>query len=430
MGQKPTKIRWVLGIFLFVLGFVAYMDRVNLSVAGPMIMDEFGFNKVQYGMLQTLFFAGYALMQIPGGMMAEYFGARKAMTFAITWWSAFTLFTATSSSFLTFGIARTLFGVGEGPLYPGGSVLVTNWFNKKERGTANSFILAGSFVGPVLAPAITVAVITTFGWRAIFYIFGGIGILVALGWWLIARDHPKDHQLVNKAELAIIMEGKDALEPAKKELAPWRNFIGSVQFWAIGIQYFITDYIMYVYLSWLPIYLMEAQKFSLKEMGVAAAFPWLALAITTLSSGFFSDRLIAKGASVNRVRTAFGAIGLVVSSIALYLAAGSANPIITVIWLTISLGALGFTFSSSWACCNDLGQKFTGSIAGWMNLWGNLGGVVAPTLTAIIALRYGWQSAISATAFIGVLGVCAWFFVRPDRPIVVSPEVSHAIRKS
>lgn len=428
MEQKPTRIRWTLGFFLFILGFVAYMDRVNISVAGPMIMKDFGFDKVQFGMLQTLFFAGYAIMQIPGGMIAEYFGARKAMTFAISWWSAFTLLTATSSGFLTFGITRALFGVGEGPLYPGGSVLVTNWFNKKERGTANSFILAGSFVGPVVAPAITVAVITTFGWRAIFYIFGVIGILVALGWWLIARDHPNDHPLVNKAELAIIMEGKNALEPAKKEMAPWRNFIGSVQFWAIGIQYFITDYIMYVYLSWLPIYLMEAQKFSLKEMGVAAAFPWLALAITTLSSGFISDRLIAMGVSVNRVRTAFGAIGLVISSIALYLAAGSTHPIITVVWLTISLGALGFTFSSSWACCNDLGQKFTGSIAGWMNLWGNLGGVAAPTLTAIIALRYGWQWAITATAFIGVLGVCAWFFVRPDRPIVA--EGFHAIRKS
>lgn len=421
MGQKPTKIRWVLGIFLFVLGFVAYMDRVNLSVAGPMIMEEFGFDKVQFGMVQTLFFAGYAIMQVPGGMIAEYFGARKAMTIAISWWSMFTILTATSSNFLTFGLVRALFGVGEGPLYPGGSVLVRNWFNHKERGTANSFILAGSFVGPVLAPAITVAVITAFGWKAIFYIFGGIGILVALGWWLIARDHPKDHPLVNSAELAIIVEGKEeALESEKREMAPWRNFLGSVQFWAIGIQYFVADYIMYVYLSWLPIYLMEAQNFSLKEMGVAAAFPWLALAITTLSSGFFSDRLIGKGISVNHVRTSFGAIGLVISSIALYLAAGSADPIITVVWLTISLGALGFTFSSSWASCNELGQKFTGTISGWMNLCGNLGGVVAPTLTAIIAIRFGWQWAISATAFIGVVGVMAWFLVRPDRPIVVS----------
>jgi ACS family glucarate transporter-like MFS transporter len=379
MSKKATKIRWILGIFLFVLGFVAYMDRVNLSVAGPMIMEEFGFDKVRFGLVQTLFFFGYALMQVPGGMIAEFFGARKAMTLAISWWSAFTLFTASSSNFFTFGLVRALFGIGEGPLYPGGSVLVRKWFNQKERATANSFILAGSFVGPVLAPAITVCVITAFGWKAIFYLFGGIGLLVALGWWLLARDNPQNHPWVNEAELATIMEGREEsefVETSKKEVAPWRQFMTSAQFWAIGIQYFVADYIMYVFLSWLPIYLMEAQHFSLKEMGVAAAFPWLALAITTLSTGFISDHLVGKGASVYRVRTSFGAIGLMVSCVALYLAARAGSPVTTVAWLTISLGALGFTFNASWASCNDLGQKFTGSISGWMNLWGNIGGVV------------------------------------------------------
>ncbi len=418
MSQKPTKIRWVLGILLFILGFVAYMDRVNLSVAGPMIMNDFGFNKVQFGMVQTFFFVGYAAMQIPGGMFAESFGSRKAMTIAITCWSAFTMFTATASNFLTFGIVRALFGIGEAPLYPAASVLVAKWFNKKERGVANSFILAGSFIGPVLAPMITVSVITTFGWRAVFYLFGVLGFMVALGWWLIARDTPEGHPLINKAELEIITGNEKETSPMKK-IAPWKNFIGSTQFWAIGIQYFVTDYIMYVYLSWIPIYLMEAQKFSMKEMGIMVSFPWLALAITTLTTGFISDKLVAKGVSVFKVRTYFGAIGIIVSSIALYLAAGSKVPNVTVAFLTLSLGSLGFTFNASWASCNDLGKEFTGSISGWMNLWGNIGGVIAPTLTAVIATRYGWQMALTMTAMIGIIGVFAWVLVRPDRPISI-----------
>lgn len=225
------------------------------------------------------------------------------------------------------------------------------------------------------------------------------------------------------------MEGRDEsefVETSKKEVAPWRQFMTSAQFWAIGIQYFVADYIMYVFLSWLPIYLMEAQHFSLKQMGVAAAFPWLALAITTLSTGFISDHLVGRGASVYRVRTSFGAIGLAVSCVALYLAARAGSPVTTVAWLTISLGALGFTFNASWASCNDLGQKFTGSISGWMNLWGNIGGVVAPTLTAIIATSLGWQWAISATAFIGILGIGAWLLVRPDRPMTSSASSTKA----
>ena len=420
MEQKPTKIRWLLGVFLFIVGLVAYMDRVNLSVAGPMIMKEFGFDKVQFGMMQTFFFIGYAAMQVPGGIVAEMFGARKAMTLAITWWSAFTMFTATASNFLTFGLVRGLFGIGEAPLYPGGSVLVSRWFHKRERGTANAFMLAGSFIGPVFAPAVTVSIITVFGWKSVFYLFGAIGFLVAIGWWIVARDNPNEHPWVNKAELEKIVDKNSISETNKKEVAPWKSFMGSVQFWSIGIQYFVTDYIMYVYLSWLPIYLMEAQKFSLKEMGVMASFPWLALAITTLTTGAISDWLVGKGASVSKVRTSFGAVGLVVSSIALYLAAGSQIPLVTVAWLTLSLGALGFTFNASWASCNDLGQKFSGSISGWMNLWGNLGGVVAPTLTAVIQMKLGWQSAITFTAAIGIIGVVAWFLVKPERSLIVS----------
>ncbi|GAB6179222.1 MFS transporter [Desulfotomaculum defluvii] len=424
MPQKATKMRWVLGCFLFVIGFVAYMDRVNLSVAGPMIMKDFGFDKVQFGLVQTLFFIGYSLMQVPGGIIAERFGARKAMVLAISWWSTFTMLTAHATNFITFGIVRALFGIGEGPLYPGGSVLVSRWFSKKERGTANSFILAGSFVGPVLAPAITVSIMTAFGWKAVFWFFGAIGFLVAFGWWLLARDNPSEHPFVNQAELKKIREDNEqaTLVDEKKELAPFKKFIKSTQFWAIGIQYFITDYIMYVYLSWLPIYLMEAQNFSLKEMGVMAAFPWFALAITTLTTGFISDWLVGHGFSVSKVRTYFGSCGLVISSAALYLAAISITPMITVFWLTISLGSLGFTFNASWASCNDLGRKFTGTVSGWMNLCGNLGGVVAPTLTAIIATMFNWQAALIFTAAIGLVGVGAWFLVKPNIPLVANTE--------
>lgn len=420
MTTRATKMRWGLGVFLFVMGFVAYMDRVNLSVAAPMIMKDFKFDKVQFGLVQTLFFVGYSLMQVPGGLMAERFGARKAMTMAISWWSAFTFFTAYASNFLTFGIVRALFGIGEGPLYPGGSVLVSKWFSKKERGTANSFILAGSFVGPVLAPALTVSIMTAFGWRAVFIVFGVAGFLAALGWWLLARDNPADHPWVNKAELAKITEDHDPVttQVGPTPVAPIGKFLRSVQFWSIGLQYFVTDYIMYVYLSWLPLYLMEAQHFSLKEMGVMASFPWLALCIITLTTGYISDWLVARGISVSKVRVCFGATGLIVSSAALYMAAISGKPLLTVAWLTLSLGALGFTFNASWASCNDLGQKYTGTVSGWMNLCGNLGGVVAPTLTAIIATQLGWQVALVFTSVVGLVGVGAWFLVKPEVPLV------------
>ncbi|WP_373325471.1 MFS transporter [Sporomusa paucivorans] len=416
--MKRTNFRWFMAVLIFSITFMSYMDRVNLSVATPTIMQEFGFTKVDIGFLQTAFFLGYALMQIPGGMMAEYFGQRIASTVAVSWWSLFTALTALGSSFTSFVVIRGLFGLGEGPIFPAMNNFIYRWFNRAEKATASSFMLGGAFVGPVFGPAITVGLMLAFGWRSVFIIFGAVGFVLALAWWCLAKNDPRQSPFVNKAEADHIESGMVLSDPkAAKEIAPWKSFITSIQFWAIGLQYFITDYIMYVFLAWLPLYLMEAQGFSLAKMGIAASFPWAALCLITFFTGFVSDKLIAAGVSKHRARTFFGSAGLLLSGASLYMAAVATTPGANVLWLTISLGSLGFTFNASWAASMDIGGKFCGTVSGWMNFWGNIGGVVAPVATAWIATYYGWQAAILVTAFSSIIGVVCWIAVKPDQEI-------------
>ena len=417
--MKPTRFRWNLAVLMFAITFMSYMDRVNLSVATPMIMQEFSFSKVEIGLLQTAFFVGYAVMQIPGGMLAEYFGQRIISSLAVGWWSVFTSLTAVAGNFTSWAAIRFFFGLGEGPCYPSMSTFIYRWYNKAERASATSFLLGGAWVGPVFGPPITVAMMLAFGWRSVFVSFGVVGLVLALSWYFLAKNDPRKSSFVNAAEAAHIDEGREIAADDKKELAPWGSFITSTQFWAIGIQYFITDYIMYVFLAWLPLYLMEAQGFSLQKMGIFAAFPWAALAVMTFVTGFASDKLIASGVSKHKARTFFGAGGLLVSGVALYLAAVSHGATMNVLWLTVSLGSLGCTFNASWSGCSDIGGKFSGSVSGWMNFLGNIGGVLAPTITAWIATNYGWQAAIMATSFSVVIGVVAWFAVKPDVPLVL-----------
>jgi len=418
---RRTNFRWFMASLIFLITFMSYMDRVNLSVATPTIMKEFGFTKVHMGFLQTAFFAGYALMQIPGGMLAEYFGQRVTSTLAVAWWSLFTAATAWGRGFASFAVIRGLFGLGEGPIFPAMNNFIYRWFNKAEKARATGFMLSGAFVGPVFGPAVTVGLMLAFGWRSVFICFGVAGFFLALAWWFLARNHPRQCRFVNAAEADHIESGTTAAGPqTAKDIAPWRTLITSTQFWAIGLQYFITDYIMYVFLAWLPLYLLEAQKFSLAKMGIFASFPWAALCSTTFLTGFVSDRLIATGISKHRARTWFGAAGLLLSGTALYLAAIAGAPSMNVLWLTISLGSLGFTFNSSWAATHDIGGKFSGTVSGWMNCWGNVGGVIAPTLTAWIATRYGWKAAIVVTAASSVIGVICWIAVKPDREIIGS----------
>lgn len=409
--------RWVLGWFVFFITFIGYMDRVNLSVATPAIMGDFGFDKVQMGWVQTAFFAGYAAMQIPGGIMAAAFGHRKVVCGAITWWSAFTALTAACSSFTPFIIVRALFGLGEGPLYPALANFNYRWYHKTERARASSFMLAGSFVGPIVGPPVTVALMGAWGWQSVFVLFGVLGIAIAAMWWIFTKERPEDCKYMSKEELAWINQSAEPQSNTAKEKAPWGKFFKSRQFWALGLQYFVTDYVMFVYLAWLPLYLMEAQGFSLKSMGIAAAMPWLALCLMTFATGGISDRMLKTGVSKNIARTMFGVIGLAICCVTLYLGAISTDQFMTVVWLTISLGSLGFLFTTSWAVCADIGGKHVGAISGWMNFCGNIGGVIAPIATAVIATTYGWQAAILVTAATTVVGIIAWFLVTPDKPI-------------
>jgi ACS family glucarate transporter-like MFS transporter len=420
-------MRWFLGAVMFLISFISYMDRVNLSVATPAIMKEFSLSKIEIGWLQTAFFIGYSLMQIPGGMLAEVFGHRRVVTLAVSWWSVFTGLTAYGSGFISFLLIRGLFGLGEGPIFPSFTSFIYQWFNKTEKAKASALFLSGVFLGPVVGPSVTVALMLAFGWRSVFVVFGAAGLIFALVWWIFVTQTPKESRYVSEAELNHIREGTELAKPAeeKKTMAPWRNFMGKSQFWAIAVQYFVTDYVMYVFLAWLPLYLMEAQKFSLQSMGVAAALPWLAISISTMTTGIIADKMVAAGMSKHKARTLFGATGLICCCAFLYLGAIAKVPWQNVLWMTLSLGTLGFTFNASWAACLDLGGKFSGSVSGWMNLWGNMGGILAPIATAWIATKYGWQAAITATAASAIIGIVCWGLVRPDKPLVLedSPVV-------
>lgn len=418
--NKPSNFRWFLALIMFLISFISYMDRVNLSVATPTIMQEFGFTKMNMGFLQTAFFVGYAAMQIPGGIMAEMFGHRRIAAIAASFWSVFTALTAVCSNFTMFAAIRALFGIGEGPLAPAFGRFMYRWFNINEKARASSWFLGGIFFGPVVGPAVTVMLMLAFGWRSVFVLFGAVGIILAALWYFFATESPSQNKFVNKAEADYIENGKETTQ-GKQEMAPWRNFMASTQFWAIGIQYFVTDYIMYVFLAWLPLYLMEAQQFSFAKMGIAASFPWAALCLVTFITGYISDKLVSSGLSKHKARTLFGIIGLVICCITLYLGAIAKTAWLNVFWLTMSLGSLGFTFNASWAACIDIGGRFSGSVSGWMNFWGNLGGVAAPIFTAWVATTYGWQAAIIATAALAIVGIGAWFAVKPDIPLINKP---------
>jgi len=265
---------------------------------------------------------------------------------------------------------------------------------------------------------------TVWGWRPVFYLFGAVGVVVAIAYYFLVASNPSQSRFVNRAELEHIAEGSSTAYIEKKEIAPWSTFIGSTQFWAIAGQFFAVDYVTYVFLAWLPVYLIEAHGFSLQQMGFAASLPWIALTVCLLGTGYFSDKMLKAGMRKNVVRPLFGIVGLVVCCIGLNAGAFSKGKWSTVLFLTLAAGGLGPVFAASWPACIDLGGKFTGTVSGWMGCWGNIGGVVAPVTAAWIATRFGWGVTLVSTSAVAVLGAVAWLFVKPDQPLKAPKRAS------
>lgn len=282
--DSPGRLRWGLAAIFFIIGLIAYMDRANISIVAEHMMTDLGMSKVQFGFLGALFSLGYALAQIPSGILAERFGSRLIATISLYVWSAFTILTVVAPTYIWLCIVRFLFGVGEAPLYPANAVFNTWWFRQNEKARAASFLLAGSYFGPVIAPTLTVFIMISFGWHAVFYIFGVIGILIGMIWYFFARNKPEQHPKISQSEIAFIQGGRTISEQGGADVkAPWRKFMKERPFWAVGFQYFFVAYMTTLFMIWLPTYLQEARGFSLTQMGVAASFPWLAICIAVLT---------------------------------------------------------------------------------------------------------------------------------------------------
>jgi len=211
--QKRSQVRWLLVFWLFILSAVAFLDRVNISIAGSSIAIEYRLTNVQLGYVFSAFLIGYALFQTFGGWLADRLGPRRVLAAGVLWWGIFTALTALVSSsiawaLLFFVLVRFFLGAGEAIIYPASNQFVSQWIPSQERGVANGLIFAGVGVGAALAPGLITYVMVHHGWRSSFWMSAVLGLLVGMVWFVLARDTPEEHSSVSPEELAYIQAGR------------------------------------------------------------------------------------------------------------------------------------------------------------------------------------------------------------------------------
>ncbi len=423
--MRPSYGRWYILGLISLMYLITYLDRVNISSAMPVISKEFGFDKATTGIIFGAFGWAYALFQVPGGWLSDRFGPRAVLTTIVTYWSVMTAATVAAAGTVSFFIVRFLFGAGEAGAFPGATRAMQLWYPRRERGFVQGITHSASRLGAAIAPPFVVWIMAAYGWRSVFYICGAVGVLWSIWWYASYRNLPEEHGLVNRAELELIrgVDEQGNVKPAVRETkaaeVPWATLLRSPNMWAIMCAYFTYVYCLWIFLSWLPSYLIEARHFTLLNFGIYASIPLFAGVVGDTVGGLATDWLLKWTGSTRLARRAVAIVGLLGCAVFIVPAALTADAYTALACLTGAMFFLECTIGPSWAVPMDAGGKYSGTVSGMMNMAGNIGGALSPTVFGFLAQYGNWQAPFIVAAVLLVIGAAVWaFWLDPDRSVV------------
>ena len=432
-SATTTRVRWFLVFWLFVLSAVSYLDRVNISIAGGSIVDAYHLTDVQLGKVFSALVAGYALFQTLGGYLADRFGPRRILTLGVVWWGIFTALTALvpaniNNALLLFVLVRFSLGAGEAVIYPAANQFIARWIPVRERGIANGWIFAGVGAGAGLSPPLITYLMTHYGWRSSFWVCAIIGFAAGAVWFVAARDNPSEHPRVSRGELEEIQSGltvtnnPTAIPDAPPARVLWKRVVRSREVWAVTVSYFCYGYVAWIFFSWFFRYLVKVRGLDLKASSLYSMLPFLAMLVCCLVGGTVNDRLTKwRGPRLGRCGVA--AVGMAVAGIVIAFGSQVQGVRLASVVLAGGAGALYFAQSSFWSVTADIAGGSAGSVSGFMNMGGQIGGALTGSLTPWIAVQYGWTASFLVAAGLAVLGAICWLAVDPQRTLLPVPSV-------
>ncbi|MEO6786627.1 MAG: MFS transporter, partial [Chthoniobacteraceae bacterium] len=288
----PKRALLIFGTFL--LAVLLYVDRICISAAKDGITHDLGLSDKQFGWVMSAFALGYALFQTPSGWLADKFGPRRILTMVVALWSVFTGFTGWMTGYVSMLVVRFLFGAGEAGGYPCMARAVYSWVPMKERGLVTGINFSGGRIGGALALVLVPWMIQAMGWRNMFHVLMGIGVVWAVAWYLWFRDEPASHPTISKAELDFILGNRQQSAPGASKL-PLGAMLGSGNMWLAMTQYFCSNFTFFFMLSWLFPFLKKTYHLDPVTAGWYAASTFIAGAAGNIVSGRVVDVIYRSG---------------------------------------------------------------------------------------------------------------------------------------
>jgi ACS family glucarate transporter-like MFS transporter len=397
--MSSRRFPWPLVALLSVTATSGYLCRVNLSTAGALVMEEFGLTQAAMGRVFSAFLLGYALFQIPAGALADRFGARRTLGIAAVGWVLLTAahaglpagFGAAMTSLL---VLRFLLGVTESPTYPGAAQGVARWVRPGDRGLANGLVVASIGIGSAIAPPLVSQVMVRWGWRAALLVSALPALAVALVWRTAS-------------------EPTSAVEPKEASRTGGLETLRTRDFTLLTASYTLQGYVGYIFVFWFYLYLVQERKFDLLQGAWVSTLPWTLSTLSIPLGGIASDRLTRSRLGPTWGRRAIPMLGMGLSGILIAVGARTASPVTAVLALALATALVLCVEGPFWATMIGIAGPRTGAAGGIMNMGSNLGGLVSPALTPLLAQHVGWENALYAAAAMSVIAAALWLGIHP-----------------
>ncbi len=428
---RSTHVRWrVMGIVMAIMAVTA-LNRLNLSIAGKAIEEDFSFNTVTMGTVFSAFLWGYGLFQIPWGYVCDRIGPRRTLTVAIFIFGVGAGVVgmvprfagmAGISVLAGFSLVRFLTGMGEAAISSNVTRVIASWTSVHERGFASGLQVCGLGLGGTLTPVFIAWTMVHWGWRSSFEICAVLAFIVVIIWHFYSTDWPEEHPDVNDAELQIIHPGSRKGDVGARSThrgatsVPWLKMLSSVSVWGLILGYGLQGYTFYVYYNWFYFYAVKVRGLGIMPAAAWTSVPFLAMALLSPVGGWFSDR-VARVTDRRKGRLAAVWLGMGISAILLYSGNHLSVTVIALPMIALAAGFNMFAAANFWASCIDLAPSYSASLSALMNTLGSIGGVISSTVTASIAVHQGWKPALDLAVWITLGSGLLFTIVNGNRSI-------------
>jgi ACS family glucarate transporter-like MFS transporter len=416
MKQKfPYRYRVL--FFLFTLLFITYLDRISIGLVGKRIMSEFHLTNVQFGWVLSAFSLAYALFEIPSGIMGDRKGQKVVLTRIVLWWSLFTALTGVTTGFMSLIIVRFLFGMGEAGALPTTSGVLSRWFPANELSRGISASLVGQIAGAAIAPFIVVPLAMAFGWRTTFFVNGFIGLLWVIVCVLWFRNNPSEMKGITAEEKKFIE--KNRCFTSHSQNISWKKILGSRSLRALVSSFFCSQWGMYFFIAWMPIYLQQGRHFSETNMKFITSLIFIPAIAACLAIGVFSDWLVKKR-GLKFGRRFIGMLSLGINSILFLVEATTLNNTVLVGCFIAGFACQLILGVAAFGVCIDIGGNHAGTVAGVMNCIGQMGAFfLAIVFGKIVDTTHSFNAPLFVISGLLFIGSLLWLLVDPTKKLIL-----------